>query len=134
MSTRESDWMAGKSKETNLKAGKLWIEDGVIHACMTAKEFDLEMAKETTDVGNQMISETGIDLLIIDRGECKKISKEARKHMESISENPAARKIVFLVKNPVTRVLGSFFIGIQNPKVPTKMFGKKEDAIKWLKE
>ena len=126
--------MAGKSKETNLKAGKLWVEDGVIHACVAAKEFDTEMAKETTAVGLKLINETGANLLLIDLGECKKISREARKHMESVSENPAVRKIVFLVSNPVTRVLGSFFIGIQNPKVPTKMFGKKEDAIKWLKE
>jgi nitrogen-specific signal transduction histidine kinase len=126
--------MAGKSKETNMKAGKLWVENGVIHACVTAREFDLEMAKETTEVGLEIINETGADSLLIDLGECKKISREARKHMENVSENPAVRKIVFLVKNPVTRVLGSFFIGIQNPKVPTKMFGKKEDAIKWLKE
>jgi hypothetical protein len=126
--------MAGKSRETNMKAGRLWIEDGVIHACVDVKEFDLEMAKETTEIGNEMISETGVNLLLIDLGECKKISREARKYMENISENPAVRKIVFLVSNPVTRVLGSFFIGIQNPKVPTKMLGKKEDAIKWLKE
>jgi len=126
--------MAGKSKETKMKAGKLWVEDGVIHACVGVKEFDLEMAKETTAIGTKTINETGADLLLIDLGGCKKISKEARKHMESISENPAVRKIVFLVSNPVTRVLGSFFIGIQNPKVSTKMFGKKEDAIKWLKE
>jgi hypothetical protein len=126
--------MVKKSKKTKLKAGKIWIADGILHAHMTVGEFDMEMSKETVAVGLKMIDETGIDLLLVDMGACKKISREARQHMQTISKQPAIRKIAFLVKNPVTRVLGSFFIGIQNPQVPTKMFSREEDAIKWLKE
>ncbi len=38
-----------------------------------------------------------------------------------------------VVENPLSRALGSFFIGLSRPKVPTKLFDSVETAIEWLK-
>ena len=38
-----------------------------------------------------------------------------------------------VVENSLSRALGSFFIGLSRPKVPTKLFDSVETAIEWLK-
>lgn len=38
-----------------------------------------------------------------------------------------------VVESALSRALGSFFIGLTRPKVPTKLFESIENAIEWLK-
>lgn len=38
-----------------------------------------------------------------------------------------------VVESALSRALGSFFIGLTRPKVPTKLFDSLENAIEWLK-
>ena len=38
-----------------------------------------------------------------------------------------------VVESALSRALGSFFIGLTRPKVPTKLFDSVENAIEWLK-
>jgi len=37
-----------------------------------------------------------------------------------------------VVKNIAQRLLASFYLSFNKPKKPSKMFGREEDAIKWL--
>ena len=36
-----------------------------------------------------------------------------------------------VVTNPISRAIGSFFLGLSRPSVPTKIFGDLEKAIAW---
>jgi hypothetical protein len=38
-----------------------------------------------------------------------------------------------MVESSLSRALGSFFIGLTRPKVPTKLFDSIENAMEWLK-
>lgn len=38
-----------------------------------------------------------------------------------------------VVEDPLSRALGSFFIGLSRPKVPTRLFDSVDEAIEWLK-
>ncbi len=38
-----------------------------------------------------------------------------------------------VVQSSLSRALGSFFIGLTRPKVPTKLFDSVENAVEWLK-
>ena len=38
-----------------------------------------------------------------------------------------------VVGNPLSRALGSFFIGLNRPRVPTKLFDSVENGVQWLK-
>lgn len=38
-----------------------------------------------------------------------------------------------VVENALSRALGSFFIGLTRPKVPTKLFETLENGVEWLK-
>ena len=37
-----------------------------------------------------------------------------------------------IVTNPLARAIGSFFLGLTRPAVPTKLFDSVDDAAKWL--
>ncbi len=38
-----------------------------------------------------------------------------------------------VVGNPLSRALGSFFVGLNRPRVPTKLFDSVENGVQWLK-
>jgi hypothetical protein len=38
----------------------------------------------------------------------------------------------FIVTNPLARAIGSFFLGLTRPAVPTKLFESVEDAANWV--
>jgi hypothetical protein len=38
-----------------------------------------------------------------------------------------------VVGNPLSRALGSFFIGLNRPKVPTRLFETVDKGVEWLK-
>ncbi len=38
-----------------------------------------------------------------------------------------------VVENALSRALGSFFLGLSRPNVPTKLFNTVDNAIEWLK-
>jgi hypothetical protein len=38
-----------------------------------------------------------------------------------------------IVENALSRALGSFYVGLTRPKVPTKLFDTVENGVRWLK-
>ena len=38
-----------------------------------------------------------------------------------------------IVDSPVSRLIGSFFLGLNKPPFPTKLFTSEADAVEWLK-
>jgi hypothetical protein len=41
--------------------------------------------------------------------------------------------VALVVGNPLARAIGSFFIGLSKPPIPTTLFDSAENAIIWLK-
>lgn len=63
------------------------------------------------------------------------IDRDARVYFASSEENLRQTKIVAFVTNRlVSRVIGNFFLGLNKPVVPTKLFATHEEAIAWLNE
>jgi hypothetical protein len=38
-----------------------------------------------------------------------------------------------VVGNPLSRALGNFFVGLNRPRVPTKLFDTMENGLEWLR-
>lgn len=72
--------------------------------------------------------------LLIDMGGTQGATHDARRQYssEAMSQNITAEAM--LVTSPVTRVLGSFFIGLNRPRHLLRLFTSEQDAIEWLKE
>lgn len=72
--------------------------------------------------------------LIIESGKYTSISNEARTMMttKAIEEKRAATAIV--IHNLAQRLLADFFMRINKPSIPTKIFSNKESALEWIKK
>jgi hypothetical protein len=42
------------------------------------------------------------------------------------------RKVALVVGSPMSRMLAGFFMGLNKPTVPTRMFGDDASAVTWL--
>jgi len=71
--------------------------------------------------------------IFVDIREIKSISKEARDHFSMRGRKPHVTAIAMLVKSPVSRIIGNFFLGLNRPTVPTRLFNQEKEAILWMK-
>ena len=60
-------------------------------------------------------------------------SSEARDFGTGKEYTDAVKAIGLIVRSVSSRVIGSFFIGLNKPSYPTKLFTSEEKAINWLK-
>ena len=60
------------------------------------------------------------------------ISKEARDYFANERTASIQRATALLVSSPVSRVIGNFFMGLNKPMSPTRMFTDTAAAIQWL--
>lgn len=111
-----------------------WIEDGILHSVAKDKAYlDIEDAIAITRAF-QELSPSPIPLLV-DLARTTGQSPETRKYFSAdpihISSYSA---VALLVSNPVGKVLANFYLGLNKPSKPTRLFTSKEEALKWLQE
>jgi hypothetical protein len=61
-------------------------------------------------------------------------TREARELGAAADVVAITLRMAILVGNPVTRVLGNFFMLVTSPKYPTKVFTEEAAARAWLRE
>jgi hypothetical protein len=110
------------------------IEEGVILVTYKDKvEIELEDVIELRNVTNQLAC--GKDYVsIYDAGEETTVTKEAREISTKEGNIQKRKAIAIIVKHLGQRIIANFFININKKMHPMKVFGKKEDAIKWAKQ
>ena len=95
--------------------------------------IDLADAMENTNIV-EGLSNGNLYPLLVDVRKIKSISKEARNHFSMRNRQPGVKAIAMLVKSPVSRVIGYFFVSLNKPNVPFRLFTSEEKAMKWLEQ
>ena len=72
--------------------------------------------------------------IFLDASETFEITGEARKLISEIENASQRIAIAFYIKSLPNKLAGNFFIKINRPISPTKLFSSKESALAWLKE
>ena len=72
--------------------------------------------------------------LLIDARNIKYMEREARNHFSTNGRDTKINCFAIMVKSPLSRMVGNFFMGLNKPSIPARLFDKETDAIKWLKE
>lgn len=70
--------------------------------------------------------------VIIDISSVFEISKEARDYFANERTASIQRATGLLIGSPVSRIIGNFFLGLNKPITPTRLFTDPKEAIKWL--
>jgi hypothetical protein len=72
--------------------------------------------------------------IVVDISNIKTVSKESRDIYSSEEMGKTISAAALIVSNPVSRILGNFYMGISKTRMPVRMFARTEEAKNWLKE
>lgn len=124
-----------KNKVIELRAFTTWLgNDGICYTVVRPNvSIVLKDALENS-VSIKEISGDTIYPLLVNLKEINSISKEARDHFSMQDRTPGVSAVAMLIRSPVSRVIGNFFLGINKSAVPTKLFTVESEAVTWLKQ
>jgi hypothetical protein len=63
----------------------------------------------------------------------KSMTREARLFLSGEDAAQVTSAAALLIGSPLSKVIGNFFMGINKPPYPTKLFTSEEKALQWLK-
>ena len=63
-----------------------------------------------------------------------RVDREARAFFASDDYLQIASQSALVVGSPVSRIIGNFFLGLNRPKYPVRIFTDPDLAVAWLKE
>ncbi len=72
--------------------------------------------------------------IVVNITNIKRVSKESRDIYSSEEMGGLISAAALIVGNPVSRIMGNFYMGISKTKMPVRMFTRTYEAKKWLKD
>jgi hypothetical protein len=72
-------------------------------------------------------------VLLIDSRPIKSITKEARDHFSMRGRESRVIGFAILIHSPLSTIIGNFFMGLNKPRVPMRLFTDEEKALEWCK-
>jgi hypothetical protein len=101
--------------------------------CLPNTVMTLEDGKESTRISAEMVNYEPRPLLC-DLTNVVRMSQDCRKHFAGAEHAATFSKCALIVMSPVSKLIGNFFLGLNKPLKPTRLFTNKEDGLKWLSE
>ena len=109
-----------------------WRDDlGIVHGTRQAPEETLDHARENIR-SIQELSGGRRALVLFDSRAATTTLPAVRAFYASDEVADTIRALAILVDSPTSRLLGTIFLGFQNPRVYTKLFTDEASAAAWL--
>jgi hypothetical protein len=70
---------------------------------------------------------------LVDLSNLKSMTREARLHFAGPETAKVESAAALLIRSPLTKAIGNFFMGLNKPIIPTRLFTSETDAIAWLR-
>lgn len=112
---------------------KLWIDNGVFHVKAVTDKLDLFTVQSGLDERVRMSAGIAFPMLS-DLRKIKHVDKEARAFLAKPESTVLISAGAFLVNNQLQKLLGNFFILIDKPEIPTRLFTNESEAMAWLQQ
>jgi hypothetical protein len=121
-------------KESPSKAFTTFLnEDGIaITRVREDAEITIAEAKANTETIIRLTQGRTCPILV-DTRMIKSISNEAREHFAMRGRVAHVNSIALLIQSPVSRIIGNFYISLNKPAVPTRLFTDESAALLWLR-
>jgi len=109
-------------------------EENILYTdCFPNTTMTLEDGKESTRISAEMVKHEARPLLC-DLTNVVKMTKECRRHFAGPDHAKTFSKAALIVTSPVSKMIGNFFLGLNKPLKPTRLFTNKEEGLRWLRE
>lgn len=101
--------------------------------CAVNSTLSLDDAKLSTRMVGELINGTPLPLLC-DLTNVVKMSQECRQHFAGPEHAAVFTKCALIITNPISKIIGNFFLGANKSLHPTRLFTDIDEAVKWLKK
>ena len=106
----------------------VWGELGSTPQTLQTAQENIEAQARTRDaLGKEMTR------VLIDMRQTTRIGREARNHYAGERTASIQRATALLVASPLSATIANFFMGLNKPLSPTRMFTNENEAIAWLR-
>ncbi len=93
--------------------------------------MNFEMVLKAREVYNGLSEGHRINL-IVDLTGVKQVDMDARKSMSDDNFQERIAVMAIVVRDPISRMIGNFMIGLNKPKIPLQLFSSFDAARKWI--
>jgi len=108
--------------------------DGIVQIeCRVNTTLGIDEAKLSTSMVQQLIGQEPRPLLC-DLTHVVKMTQDCRNHFAGKEHAQVFTRCALIINNPISKIIGNFFLGANKPLRPTRLFTNVEDGIQWLKE
>jgi hypothetical protein len=127
--------LPGHGNEEITRIGKIFLaEDGIVRVMMFPDvDIRLEDAQEAF-AAHLKICQGKRHPLLVDARKLRSFARDARQFFASEEVSRVTLAFALIVDTPVSRVLGNFYLGLNKPQLPTRLFTDEDKALEWLKE
>jgi len=114
---------------------QIWIENEIIYNLYDSglKSIDINIAKHLVE-DRLKISDKVRRPIFIDTSNVKSITREAEKYLATQNATKYLSAAAILTHSRVAKLLYRIYISLSRPKIPTKVFSDKEEALGWLEQ
>jgi hypothetical protein len=111
-----------------------WMgDDGIARTKVKPNsEISLNHAIENSKAVNSLYVDKKFPILIDSRG-IRSMTRDAREFFSTRGRDTNTCAFGIIIKSPLSRAVGNFFLGINKPAVPTRLFDNEENALEWLR-
>ena len=112
----------------------LWLEDdGIVRVKMKPNvQFSLQDAQATIRAISSVCGGKRCPALVDMRG-LVSMDREARRYFAGEETAKVESAAALLIESPLSKAIGNFFMGLNKPIVPTRLFTSEAEALAWLK-
>lgn len=108
------------------------FRNGVLCGKYKVAVIDLSVAEGATDYRKKITGGRKI-ASIVDISSVKHVDKEARTFFSSSEAGQDLLALAVILNNPVTRMMGNFFVKFYHPVYPFRFFTNFEEADAWIR-
>lgn len=96
-------------------------------------QMDLDIAREVVRSRYLFTSKKTVPVLILNGGVVS-MTREAREYLASGEGTTGIMAAAIVLESVFGSILGNFFLSVNKPEMPVRIFSRKHAAIKWLRE
>lgn len=123
--------MTHHTRSQNITLG----EDGIVQITMRPEVHELELTDAQDAI--RVVAEVGGGRprpALVDLRELRSMSRDCRKYFAGPETARVESAVALLVVSPIARAIGNFFMGLNRPLIPTRLFTSETDALVWLRD
>ncbi len=109
----------------------MWVEEGVVFCIYKENTVFTLKVVETAVKERFSLAEGHVYTMFADIKGLKYATKEARAYLKTKGTGKLSAG-AFLINSSIVEIIGNYFIKLDKPSIPTKLFTDQKKALEWL--